>query len=515
MRLLDCDLAFHEFSDEDDRPAYLILSHTWDKDEVTYQNMMKWQDLEYFDSRHEIEKKKGFEKIRKMREFVQHLPNISFFWVDTCCIDKSSSAELSESINSMYRWYQNAAECIVWLSDVTWEQEFKGIGYVKDDIRFMPTPDQATSSQWIKVMSAAKWFTRGWTLQELIAPKIVHFYDSTWLHLGGKERRVKELSSITGIPGKPLLYGEIRSRGIAAKFSWAAKRQTSRKEDLAYCLLGIFDINMPLLYGEGSRAFQRLQEEILKVSSDMSIFCWVSDSSSFGQWSSLLASGPADYQHSGNIVSRYQPQSSFSLTNKGLRIHGRTLHGHNISFGWEDSPGESSLPAEIFLDTECEDKLYRRGRNRIYVRLMRISEESYVRVDPNQLFPMKLPAHGGVFQDTDLIVPHQLHRMKWTWCEGIRLAGFRFPVGEPQRFKESEVRQLATQTHKSELASIKHRQWIYDLHISAEWRPGKNKDSWIWYDAAFGGNTEFLSSSIRKVSHAIEVQSGEAWIVFR
>jgi hypothetical protein len=171
-----------------------------------------------------------------------------------CCIDKTSSAELSEAINSMFRWYQNAAVCYAFLSDV---------------------PSCMDASAVELNFAKARWFTRGWTLQELIAPENLIFFSMDWHPLGTKSQIHNILSSITGIEKKFLYSKNLELASIAKKMSWAASRRTSRIEDIAYSLLGIFDVNMPLIYGEGKKAFKRLQEEILKTrTDDHSLFAW-------------------------------------------------------------------------------------------------------------------------------------------------------------------------------------------------------------------------------------------------
>jgi hypothetical protein len=160
-------------------------------------------------------------------------------------IDKRSCAELTEAINSMYKWYQNAQKCYVYLYDVPkkpWED--------------------------------SDWFTRGWTLQELIAPSHLVFYDSNWTRLGTKEDLKSDISRLTGIPESVLLGLTPMLVPVADKMSWASRRRTTRTEDMAYCLMGIFDVNMPLLYGEGPKAFKRLQEEIIRQNNTHTIFAW-------------------------------------------------------------------------------------------------------------------------------------------------------------------------------------------------------------------------------------------------
>lgn len=154
----------------------------------------------------------------------------------------------------MFRWYENAEVCYAYLSDVSSDVELENM-----------------SGEFVK----SRWFTRGWTLQELVAPSNVVFYSKDWTSLGTKTKLSNLLSRITDINQEILEGGGVLEQvSVARRMSWAAARQTRRIEDIAYSLLGIFDVNMPLLYGEGTKAFFRLQEEILKGSNDQSIFVW-------------------------------------------------------------------------------------------------------------------------------------------------------------------------------------------------------------------------------------------------
>ncbi|KAI1347725.1 HET-domain-containing protein [Xylaria sp. FL0043] len=174
---------------------------------------------------------------------------LNYLWVDTNCIDKTSSAELSEAINSMYSWYYSSSICYAYLSDV-----------------------QITD---LNSFRQSRWFRRGWTLQELLAPRTVRFYSSDWTPIGTKNHLASLLANITRVDEKYLLYAEdIRSASVAQRMAAVADRTTTRPEDIAYCLLGLFNVNMPLLYGEGAMAFVRLQEEIMRVSDDHSLFAW-------------------------------------------------------------------------------------------------------------------------------------------------------------------------------------------------------------------------------------------------
>ena len=180
----------------------------------------------------------------------------NYLWADTCCIDKSSSVELSEAINSMFRWYKESEVCYAYLWDVTDEDDVQDVQDENSHFR------------------ASSWFLRGWTLQELIAPSRLSFFGQHWQYLGTKSSMRERLAQITGIDENTLGGAPLRNSSTAQKMFWASKRQTTRIEDTAYCLLGIFDIHMPLIYGEGERAFQRLQEEIIRRSTDHSIFAW-------------------------------------------------------------------------------------------------------------------------------------------------------------------------------------------------------------------------------------------------
>jgi len=272
-------------------PPYAILSHTWEEEEVVF------SDLNNPDVDHT--KKKGWYKIEKTCEQAGQ-DGLHYVWADTVCIDKSSSAELSEAINSMYRWYRASSVCYAYLSDV---------------------PEKAWKD--------SRWFTRGWTLQELIAPRSLRFYDCAWNQLGTKAIFLNTLRGITGIEISVLRGAGLRFVGVATKMSWASRRQTTREEDMAYCLLGLFDISMPLLYGEGDRAFRRLQEAIMREYDDDSLLSWTAADSTL-KHSGLLARSPADFALSSNIVpwrtakSYRESIEPIAVTSRGLLIK-RTL----------------------------------------------------------------------------------------------------------------------------------------------------------------------------------------------
>ncbi|KAF2674248.1 HET-domain-containing protein [Microthyrium microscopicum] len=254
MRLLNKrTLELKEFIGKE-IPEYAILSHTWGAEEVTFQDIFAIDhESEQFTS---IKQKAGWKKIEFMQR-VTATSYVEYFWIDTCAIDKSSSSELSEAINSMFRWYRNAEICYVYLSDI-----------LSSDGDITPSTNFVES----------RWFTRGWTLQELIAPARLDFYTSDEHHIGTKKSLRGQISRVTGIDESVLIgVTDLSELSIARRMSWAADRETTRIEDMAYCLIGIFAINIPLLYGEGARAFRRLQEEIMRETYDQSILAWEFD----------------------------------------------------------------------------------------------------------------------------------------------------------------------------------------------------------------------------------------------
>ncbi|OTB01101.1 hypothetical protein M426DRAFT_323751 [Hypoxylon sp. CI-4A] len=299
MRLLHTtSLHLHEFIGKK-RPQYAILSHTWGLEEVLFEDIQHRQQSEW-------KRKAGSRKV----EAACHravLDGYEYIWIDTCCINKSSSAELSESINSMFAWYRDSSVCYAYIEDI----------------------------MTLEGLPASRWVTRGWTLQELIAPDDVRFYNKSWQPLGDRYELALPLARMTGINVDVLLHHHIingepwaahkeetshinrhllnahnlscqscqipvfdvgailEDTPVATKMRWAAKRITTREEDLAYCLLGIFGVSMTLIYGEGLKAaFYRLQEEILKHSDDQSILAWASNRN---HPSRFLAIHPKEY----------------------------------------------------------------------------------------------------------------------------------------------------------------------------------------------------------------------------
>jgi hypothetical protein len=244
MRLLhynsDGEFSLTQFFDK--IPRYAILSHTWGPEEVTFKDMMEGNGAS----------KTGFDKIRFCGEQARR-DYLQYFWVDTCCIDKSSSAELTEAINSMFRWYQNAVKCYVYLSDVSTKKR--------------KASDSFTGYTWEPAFRSSKWFTRGWTLQELLAPSpnSVEFFSQERNRLGDRRSLEQHIHEITEIPLSALRGTLLSQFTIEDRLLWAKSRQTTREEDRAYSLLGICNVYMPLIYGEGEKnAFRRLQKELGK-----------------------------------------------------------------------------------------------------------------------------------------------------------------------------------------------------------------------------------------------------------
>ena len=317
----------------DETPNYAILSHRWiDSMEVNYEEMI---DLAKMDKQEkdEIRDRLGYKKIVDTCQQAQK-DGCEWMWVDTCCIDKRSSAELSEAINSMYRWYANAKVCYAYLHDV-------------DGSSF---PTEKDNRKYHKSNGWPEWFSRGWTLQEMIAPRDLQFFNMGWQPIGDKNRLANTLEQITGVPRHILADGLEGNRPCVAQIiSWAANRTTTRVEDKAYSLMGLLDVNMPMLYGEGKKAFHRLQLEIIRSSNDQSIFAW-------GFWSSnvrigsILADDPGFFwKCSGMELQNYDefikgfPELSltnadhfgvFPITNRGIQIWMvfRRYHNSNSVF---------------------------------------------------------------------------------------------------------------------------------------------------------------------------------------
>ncbi|KAF5361601.1 hypothetical protein D9758_007319 [Tetrapyrgos nigripes] len=356
MRLLHTrTLELKEFFGKD-IPLYAILSHTWeDNQEVTFQ--------EFLYPTEEIKQKRGYTKIVKACRLSETY-GFQYVWIDTCCINKDSSAELSEAINSMYQYYRNSVVCYAYLEDV-WSDEDPR----KEGSRFR----------------CSKWFTRGWTLQELLAPSRLVFFAADWVDIGTKSSLEDIIQAETGIPSTVLhSLSKLQDISVAQKMSWAAKRATTREEDLAYCLMGIVGVNMPTLYGEGgARAFIRLQEEIIKRSADQSIFAWKAQN---GEETSrgLLARSPAEFLSSGRVrASGGRDITTYSMTNRGLCIKLPLIPlDDQLAVCLEGQLEDRNLSFAIF-DCQLE------GRDQdqaLGIFLERVSDANqFVRVKPDQI----------------------------------------------------------------------------------------------------------------------------------
>lgn len=279
MRLLNVEShRLEQFNDGIQR-KYAILSHTWGTNEPTYQDFCADPEAVLYTP-----------KVQGLLDLAKHESSpIRYVWIDTICIDKTSSAELQEAINSMYKWYQNATICYAYLEDVDLEEERNEDEAA--DTQMTGTPvDQHTAFD--RAVLSSRWFKRGWTLQELIAPHFIYFHNAKWQRIGiklmvgptdrqhapyklGTKNFVPLIHEATGIPVGVLEGRErMQSYSVGQRMSWASKRKTTREEDLAYCLMGLFEVNMPMLYGEGQAAFLRLQEEIMKRTDDHSLLAY-------------------------------------------------------------------------------------------------------------------------------------------------------------------------------------------------------------------------------------------------
>jgi hypothetical protein len=375
MRLIDATtLELRSFMDESDILPYAILSHTWGPDEITLQQFTNQSTR---DNESSLKSSRGYWKIMKACQ--QALSErLSLVWVDTCCIDKTSSAELSEAINSMFRWYEKAAVCYAYLDDVdaesqSWVETALVSEYDKDEL------------------ARSRWFTRGWTLQELIAPANVHFYGKEWKYIGPKSSLNARLERITRISAA-VLSGErmMTEESIAKRMSWMAGRTTTRTEDMAYSLMGIFDVNMPLLYGEGHRAFVRLQEEIMKDSADHSLFTWEEPLPLFhGMPSSIFANHPRQFAASGGIVNRRfddkdRIEEDFSSTNRGVKIKLRIrkpIDPHGVV-----ALGEVDFLA--VLDCRFEEPKLENCWPGLTIRRLKGSKSQYTRLEGPEIVPV-------------------------------------------------------------------------------------------------------------------------------
>jgi Heterokaryon incompatibility protein (HET) len=345
MRLLHtATLQLEEFNSSN-KPPYAILSHIWTGEEISFDEMLCPAP--------ETQHKAGFSKIKGFCDMAK-AHGLSYAWVDSCCIDKRSSAELTEAINSMYMWYRDAIICIVYLVDVS---------------PILPDVDEITmgSDRQIEAFKKSRWFTRGWTLQELVASSTRLFFANDWSaiffspNVSPIDNVNNLIAQVTGIRPDVLQDSKMLSGlCIAERMSWQAKRQTTREEDIAYSLMGIFSVSMPILYGEGAyKAFRRLQEEIIKSSFDHTIFAWPCPFATSG----LLARSPKSFANIPTLnIWKASILAPFQMTNAGLRLQLMIIHNE-----------PPLIPGIIFAILACDAKT-EYGWGNILVRLKALDD---------------------------------------------------------------------------------------------------------------------------------------------
>ena len=389
-------------------PPYAILSHTWDDTEPSFQDVSKSGIVEG-------------SKIDKC--CVQAaLDGWQYVWIDNCCINKENSAELSEAINSMFSWYKNSAICYVYIKDVCYQNK--------------------------RDFSTARWFERGWTLQELLAPPAIIFFDRKWIELGTKWSLREELTHAARISEEHLW--DPTSASVAARMSWASWRKTSLPEDRAYSLMGLFDVNMPLIYGEGEKAFMRLQEQIIQDRPDDSIFAW--ECGTF-QGGGILAKSPELFEKSGDVI-LVRPstvkRAPYSMTNQGLAIEvvcktetlgetSRSPEDPQIEYGnlqlncTRVSEQEKCLAVflmrlgEVFIRTSLQfvDKRPLEGLKTVHImKHLDLEKRLFANKKKNQRFAVRFrPAFERRFQSTFMTVELTVHGNKLLGRPELRRIG--------------------------------------------------------------------------------------------
>ncbi|KAL8671142.1 MAG: hypothetical protein Q9168_004357 [Polycauliona sp. 1 TL-2023] len=377
MRLLHASTFRLESFIDEESPPYAILSHTWGAQEITLQQLERQETVSQLhaaksslldgNSAHrDREYRQGCLKIAGCALQAEK-DGFEYIWCDTCCIDKTNSTELSEAINSMYSWYKDQL-CYAYLADVHSE-------------------DHSSSEARDSAFSGSRWFTRDWTLQELIAPSSLIFFDAKWQSIGTRSERQDLIARRTNIDKRVLKGGDPLRCSVANRMSWASKRQTTRVEDLAYCLLGLFEVNMPLIYGEKHKAFLRLQTEIMRVSEDHSLFAWKSPESVEGtDGCGLLAGSPVAFARSHCIVPSIPYQSNHQEDRPPPSMTSRGVH---ILLPLLPVPIPQTVECfELFFATlDCHDTTNTRGPLGIY--LMRAQYgQSYRRWLPWRLVPV-------------------------------------------------------------------------------------------------------------------------------
>ncbi|KAI1410624.1 HET-domain-containing protein [Hypoxylon sp. FL1857] len=318
---------FEEFPNESEVfGKYAILSHRWSGDEVSFQKMNDGGFRKRLAGRfermlHSIHH--GFKKIKATCRLAREVYGLQYVWIDSCCINQDDIYEKQASINSMFRWYQNASVCIVHL-------------FNHEDSHNFPTRES---------LPPDNWFKRGWTLQELLAPRKVHFYSANWHLIGSKNDYAAEIKDITGIPEAAITNKcRLDSYSVAQRMSWAAERETTHGEDMAYCLLGIFDIvDMQKLYGLGAvEAFRLLLKKIIERTNDMSIFGWSDfEYSQSAENYNLLARSPKAFARCGDFGNISKEWHRTKIEQGRLEITGTArLRFVNIPSSLDPSKGD-------------------------------------------------------------------------------------------------------------------------------------------------------------------------------
>jgi len=310
---------------------YAALSHCWCAAGIAGELQFKELDKFTPETVQGFRNRPGYQKIVKSCSLARER-GLGWLWVDTCCIIRENESELSEAVNSMYRWYKNSEICFAYLHDVKFSLP------TEPNVGMFPTP-----KGW------PTWFSCSWTLQELLAPRHVHFFDQDWRLIGDKAELTHELTRITGIPVNVLTSGlphpDDPCRPSAAQImSWAADRKTCTREDRAYALMGIFEVHMPTNYGESDKAFRRLQVSIIKEYNDHSIFAW-----SRSRPGSVLADDPSYFKGSADVV-RLDPCDAFIRECPG---HKEYIEDHEF-FKVTEKGVEIWLPITFGHDSELQ-----------------------------------------------------------------------------------------------------------------------------------------------------------------
>jgi UDP-2,3-diacylglucosamine pyrophosphatase LpxH len=320
----DLKLVLTDFSGKE-IPDYAILSHRWGDEEVLFEDV---RNNSY------KAKEKGYQKIKFCAKQAKQ-DKLQYFWIDTCCIDKWNLDELSKSINSMFRWYKEATKCYVFLPDV-----------------FVPAAAEiAQQSTWEASFRASAWFTRGWTLQELIAPDSAEFFSSEGRRLGDKQSLKQLLHDITRLPVRALRQFSSNDFTISERMEWAENRETTEPEDQVYCLLGILNIFMPTSYGEGiEKARTRLQIELDAASGAPSILPFSQNNRFVGRESQLTELEEKLFGGKKSTVVAIVGPGGTGKSQLALEFAYRTRQNKkNYSVFWMDSSNIDSLDQSCTL----------------------------------------------------------------------------------------------------------------------------------------------------------------------